>query len=99
MGLRLRCGGQPVTRREVERGIDEVLAQTGLTGKADRLVGELSHGDQRAAEIAMALTLQPRLLLLDEPTAGMGEQETYRRRRSDPPPAPEQRLHDRADRA
>ena len=51
---------------------------TGLTGKADRLVGELSHGDQRAAEIAMALTLKPRLLLLDEPTAGMGEQETYR---------------------
>jgi branched-chain amino acid transport system ATP-binding protein len=40
-------------------------------------VGELSHGDQRAAEIAMALALRPRLLLLDEPTAGMGEQETY----------------------
>ena len=51
--------------------------QIGLTGEADRLVGELSHGDQRAAEIAMALALQPRLLLLDEPTAGMGEQETY----------------------
>jgi branched-chain amino acid transport system ATP-binding protein len=41
------------------------------------LVGELSHGDQRAAEIAMALALKPRVLLLDEPTAGMGEQETY----------------------
>jgi branched-chain amino acid transport system ATP-binding protein len=40
-------------------------------------VGELAHGDQRAAEIAMALALEPRLLLLDEPTAGMGEQETY----------------------
>ena len=36
-----------------------------------------SHGDQRAAEIAMALALKPRLLLLDEPTAGMGDQETY----------------------
>ena len=59
------------------RGIDEALEQTGLTGKADRLVGELSHGDQRAAEIATALTLKPRLLLLDEPTAGMGEHETY----------------------
>ena len=52
-------------------------ALTGLGQKGDRLVGELSHGDQRAAEIAMALALRPRLLLLDEPTAGMGEQETY----------------------
>src|SRR5262249_15764560 len=48
-----------------------------LDAKADRLVGELAHGDQRAAEIAMALALRPRLLLLDEPTAGMGDQETY----------------------
>jgi branched-chain amino acid transport system ATP-binding protein len=37
----------------------------------------LSHGDQRANEIMMALALKPRLLLLDEPTAGMGDQETY----------------------
>ena len=41
------------------------------------MVGELSHGDQRATEIVMALALRPRLLLLDEPTAGMGDQETY----------------------
>ena len=49
----------------------------GLADKADRLVGELAHGDQRATEIMMALALKPRLLLLDEPTAGMGDQETY----------------------
>jgi len=55
----------------------ETLAQVGLTAKADRLVGELSHGDQRTTEIAMALAQLPRLLLLDEPTAGMGDQETY----------------------
>ena len=61
----------------VDRGIEEALVQAGLSGKADRLVGELSHGDQRAAEIATALTLKPRLLLLDEPTAGMGEHETF----------------------
>ena len=48
-----------------------------LDTKADRLVGELAHGDQRAAEIAMALALKPHLLLLDEPTAGMGDQETF----------------------
>jgi branched-chain amino acid transport system ATP-binding protein len=56
---------------------DEMLTLVGLTGKADRLVGELAHGDQRTTEIAMALAQSPRLLLLDEPTAGMGDQETY----------------------
>jgi len=57
--------------------VDRVLALAGLAAKAERMVGELSHGDQRAAEIAMALALKPRVLLLDEPTAGMGEQETF----------------------
>ena len=76
-GLRLRFWLGRHDTAAVNRGIDEALTQTGLTGKADRLVGELSHGDQRAAEIATALTLKPRLLLLDEPTAGMGEHETY----------------------
>jgi branched-chain amino acid transport system ATP-binding protein len=57
--------------------VQQTLVATGLAAKADRLVGELAHGDQRAAEIAMALALKPRLLLLDEPTAGMGEQETF----------------------
>ena len=54
-----------------------MLGLVGLSARADRLVGELSHGDQRATEIAMALALKPRLLLLDEPTAGMGDHETY----------------------
>jgi branched-chain amino acid transport system ATP-binding protein len=61
----------------VEARVRELLTISGLTGKAGRLVGELSHGDQRATEIMMALALNPRLLLLDEPTAGMGDQETY----------------------
>ena len=77
MGLRLRFWLGARHAAEVNRGIEEALTQTGLTAKADRLVGELSHGDQRAAEIATALTLKPRLLLLDEPTAGMGEHETF----------------------
>src|SRR4029078_1868638 len=59
------------------RKIDEVLDLSGLTFKAGRLVGELAHGDQRAAEIAMALALKPRLLLLDDTTARMGDQEPY----------------------
>jgi branched-chain amino acid transport system ATP-binding protein len=76
-GMKLSLWRSKSTAERVEARISELLGLTGLSAKADRLVGELSHGDQRAAEIAMALTLQPRLLLLDEPTAGMGEQETY----------------------
>ncbi len=62
---------------EVRARVTDLLDMSGLVEKADRLVGELSHGDQRACEIMMALALKPRLLLLDEPTAGMGDQETY----------------------
>jgi branched-chain amino acid transport system ATP-binding protein len=61
----------------VRDSVEEMLELVGLQGKAGRLVGELAHGDQRCAEIAMALSLCPHLLLLDEPTAGMGDQETY----------------------
>ena len=76
-GYRLRPWIGRAQAAAVERTIEETLALVGLSAKADRLVGELAHGDQRAAEIAMALTLRPKLLLLDEPTAGMGDQETY----------------------
>jgi branched-chain amino acid transport system ATP-binding protein len=76
-GLRLRPWLSPSATRRIERQVDELLELGGLTDKAGRLAGELSHGDQRTAEILMALALKPRLLLLDEPTAGMGEQETY----------------------
>jgi len=76
-GFRLHMWVSRAETARVLREVDGLLAQAGLAEKADRLVGELSHGDQRAAEIAMALALRPRLLLLDEPTAGMGEQETY----------------------
>lgn len=62
---------------EIRARITELMDMGGLADKADRLVGELAHGDQRATEIMMALALKPRLLLLDEPTAGMGDQETY----------------------
>jgi len=62
---------------EVGARVDDLVEMGGLGEVRDRLVGELSHGDQRANEIMMALALKPRLLLLDEPTAGMGDQETY----------------------
>jgi branched-chain amino acid transport system ATP-binding protein len=76
-GYRLRPWLRRAENRAIQERVAEIVALTNLTGKADRIVGELSHGDQRAAEISMALTLKPRILLLDEPTAGMGDQETY----------------------
>jgi branched-chain amino acid transport system ATP-binding protein len=76
-GFRLRPWISQAEKSRVRRRVEETLELTGLSAKSDRLVGELAHGDQRSAEIAMALALRPRLLLLDEPTAGMGDQETY----------------------
>src|SRR5262245_35617885 len=49
----------------------EVLAAVGLSAKAEATVRDLSHGEQRQLEIALALAGSPRLLLLDEPTAGL----------------------------
>jgi branched-chain amino acid transport system ATP-binding protein len=76
-GYRLRAWISPEADGKVRARVDRLMTMSGLTSKAERLVGELSHGDQRATEIMMALALKPRLLLLDEPTAGMGERETY----------------------
>ena len=54
------------------------LAAAGLAGEAQRVAGTLSHGAQRQLEIAMCLATDPRVLLLDEPLAGMGAEETER---------------------
>ena len=76
-GFRLRPWLSRADDGEMAARVFELMDMGGLADKADRLVGELPHGDQRATEIMMALALKPRLLLLDEPTAGMGDQETY----------------------
>jgi branched-chain amino acid transport system ATP-binding protein len=55
-----------------------VLARVGLAGRAAVRVAALAHGEQRQLEIAMALAARPRLLLLDEPTAGMGREDSAR---------------------
>jgi branched-chain amino acid transport system ATP-binding protein len=56
----------------------EALEKTGLAGIAQRVAGALSHGEKRQLEIAMCLATRPRVLLLDEPLAGMGPEETER---------------------
>jgi branched-chain amino acid transport system ATP-binding protein len=76
-GLRMRTRLSRDEDAAIRRRLDELMDMGGLSDKGDRLVSELPHGDQRATEIMMSIALRPRLLLLDEPTAGMGDQETY----------------------
>lgn len=69
----------PHTRQEEERALQEateLLRFVGLAGKGDQLASNLPYGDQRRLEIGRALASKPKLLLLDEPTAGMNPRET-----------------------
>jgi branched-chain amino acid transport system ATP-binding protein len=71
--------GTPRVRREereAEQKARELLSFSGLRGVDDELAESLSYGDQRRLEVARALATEPKLLLLDEPTAGMNPQET-----------------------
>jgi len=56
----------------------EIVANVGLEDKRNEICGALSHGDQKVLEIALALGGKPKLLILDEPTAGMSPEETLR---------------------
>ena len=56
----------------------EILAQVGLDALADREVNSLPYGQKRALEIALVIALEPRLMLLDEPTAGMSLEDVER---------------------
>ena len=71
--------GLPATRRENARAEEraiELLQFVGLAGKGDLLAKNLPYGDQRRLEIGRALASKPKLVLLDEPTAGMNPRET-----------------------
>jgi branched-chain amino acid transport system ATP-binding protein len=65
-----------------EPGLNEpalaALADVGLAERAHMPAGELAHGEKRALELAIALAMEPKLLLLDEPMAGTGREETAR---------------------
>jgi branched-chain amino acid transport system ATP-binding protein len=58
--------------------VDQLLQEIGMTDKRDLLAGTLSHGDQRLLEIGLAMAPEPKLLFLDEPTAGMNPVERVR---------------------
>jgi branched-chain amino acid transport system ATP-binding protein len=64
--------------KDVNEGTWDVLEQVGLTEKGSVIASELSYGDQRALEVGIALAGDPKVLLLDEPTAGMSQGETER---------------------
>ena len=62
----------------VAQTADQLLERFGLGRIAERTVAQLSHGDQRIVEVAIALAAEPAIILLDEPTAGMSPDETER---------------------
>jgi branched-chain amino acid transport system ATP-binding protein len=63
-------------RTTPQRAAEEALAAVGLADQRDRLAGALALGDQKRLELGMVLATAPRLMLLDEPTAGMSPEET-----------------------
>jgi branched-chain amino acid transport system ATP-binding protein len=67
-----------VTHADLPREEERLLDLLGLDADAARPAGVLSHGQQQWLEIGMAVALKPTLLMLDEPTAGMSPEETYR---------------------
>lgn len=66
-----------VHRNEVEKQVNELLPFLHLANDAEQLAKNLSHGQKQWLEIGMAVSLQPKLLMLDEPTAGMTPDETH----------------------
>jgi branched-chain amino acid transport system ATP-binding protein len=77
-GSSFRFWGAARAERALRTSAQGLLDEVGLGERSGVIAASLAHGEQRALEIAMALAGRPRLLLLDEPVAGMGAEETQR---------------------
>jgi branched-chain amino acid transport system ATP-binding protein len=77
-GHSFRFWGNARQEKHLREAARSALARVGLEGRADTVVSQLSHGEQRELELAVALATKPQLLLLDEPMAGLGVTESAR---------------------
>jgi branched-chain amino acid transport system ATP-binding protein len=77
-GHSFRFWGRARRDRRLREPAYEMLARVGLEARAEIPAGTLAHGEQRQLEVAVALATNPRLLLLDEPMAGMGREDSAR---------------------
>ena len=77
-GSSFRVLGRAATEAALNDPAMAALADVGLAERAHVPAGELAHGEKRALELAIALAMQPKVLLLDEPMAGTGREETAR---------------------
>ena len=76
LGIRFDCWQRVKNLERVTREAEEMLESIGLLADRDVLAGALSYGKHRALELSMALSINPDLVMLDEPTAGMSKEET-----------------------
>jgi branched-chain amino acid transport system ATP-binding protein len=77
-GSSFRFFGRAAEEPELNRPAMAALEQVGIADRAAIPAGDLSHGEKRALELAIALAMKPKLLLLDEPMAGMGREDSDR---------------------
>ena len=77
-GSSFRCFGRAADEAALNGPAMAALADVGLSERAQVPAGELSHGERRALELAVALAMEPKILLLDEPMAGTGHDESAR---------------------